>query len=317
MDTKGKLTVALLAGGTSSERDVSLAGGDNVFNAIDKDRYRVLRYDPKYDLKKLVADAAIIDVALVILHGKHGEDGAIQGLLDMLGIPYQCSGVLGSSIAMNKAVSKQFYERSGLDVPPFRVFHREDTFDARTLVKDLGLPLVVKPAGGGSSIGMATADSEAELIQAVHEAFAHDSTIIIESFIKGVEITAGVIGNERLQVLPIIEIVPKPGHIFFDFTAKYDASETDEICPARLDETIAQKARKIAITAHRALYCSGCSRTDMIVRDGRIYVLETNTIPGMTPTSLLPLAARTAGISYSGLINRLISLALEKKHRGP
>lgn len=314
MNTDGKLTVALLSGGKSSEREVSLSGGDHVFNALDKNRYRVLRYDPQCDLNRLVADAPLIDVALVILHGIYGEDGTIQGLLDLLGIPCQCSGVLGSCIAMNKAVSKQFYERAGIDVPPYGTLYRGEKPDTNEIVDTLGLPLVVKPACGGSSIGMAIIHEKTGLERAVDNAFALDSTVVVEAFLDGIEITGGVLGNDHPQALPLIEIVPRAGHEFFDFAAKYDASETEEICPARIDEGLAKKAREIALSAHKALFCSGCSRTDMIVSEGRIYVLETNTIPGMTPASLLPLAARTAGISYAGLIDRLISFALEKKN---
>ncbi|NOY69331.1 MAG: D-alanine--D-alanine ligase [Deltaproteobacteria bacterium] len=315
MDTDGKLTVALLSGGRSSEREISLSSGDHVFDALDKNRYRVLRYDPQSDLSRLVADAAVIDVALVILHGMYGEDGAIQGLLDLLEIPYQCSGVLGSCVAMNKAVAKQFYERAGIEVPPFRTLFTGEKPDTNEIVNALGLPLVIKPAGGGSSIGMAIVREKTELAKAIDNAFAHDSTVVIEAFLNGIEITGGVLGNDNLLALPLIEIIPKTGHEFFDFSAKYDSSETEEICPARLDKEIAKKAQNIALAAHKALFCSGYSRTDMIVRDNRIYVLETNTIPGMTPASLLPLAARTAGISYAGLIDRLIGLALEKKSR--
>ncbi|MFP4160069.1 MAG: D-alanine--D-alanine ligase [Desulfobacterales bacterium] len=307
-----KLNLALLSGGTSGEREVSSKGGDQVYEALDKSKYSVMRYDPKTDLARLAAEAESIDVALVILHGAPGEDGTIQGMLDLLGIPYQCTGVMGSAIAMNKLVSKFFYEKAGIAVPAYASCSRGHHVDAEAIMGRLGLPLVIKPASGGSSLGMSIVRSENEFEGALAEAFACDDTVIAEQYLKGTEITGGVLGNSEPVPLPIIEIVPKDGHEFFDYKAKYQAGETDEICPARIDEDLTKTAQNLALKAHRALFCTGCSRTDMIISSGRIHVLETNTIPGMTPVSLLPLAARTAGLSYSQLLDRLVELALEK-----
>lgn len=308
-----KLRVALLAGGTSSERSVSLKGGDQVFAALDKERYDIRRYDPQTDIHRLAADAKEIDVALIILHGLFGEDGTVQGFLDLLNIPYQCTGVLGSSVAMNKLVAKQFYERAKIPVPAYQAFSASDRIDITALIDRIGLPMVIKPACGGSSIGMTIAKSQSDLDTAFKEAFLQDQTVLAEEYIRGTEITGGVLGNACPEALPIIEIVPQKSHEFFDYHAKYAAGETLEICPARIDAAMTARAQQLAIAAHKALYCSGCSRTDMIIRDGNIYVLETNTIPGMTETSLLPLAARTAGMTYSVLLDRLILCAMEKK----
>lgn len=308
-----KLNLALLSGGTSGEREVSSKGGDQAYEALDKSKYSIMRYDPKTDLARLAAEAEGIDAALVILHGSPGEDGTIQGMLDLLGIPYQCTGVMGSAIAMNKLVSKFFYEKAGIAVPAYESCSRGQYVDSEKIIGRLGLPLVIKPASGGSSLGMSIVRSENEFEGALAEAFACDDTVIAEQYLTGTEITGGVLGNRELLALPIIEIVPKEGHEFFDYKAKYQAGETDEICPARIDEDLAQTAQDLALKAHRALFCSGCSRTDMIISSGRIHVLETNTIPGMTPVSLLPLAAKTAGMSYSQLLDRLVDLALEKK----
>jgi len=308
-----RLSVALISGGTSGEREVSLKGAKQIIGALDASRYHIRCYDSKTDLARLAADAGQIDAALVILHGINGEDGTMQGFLDLLNIPYQCTGVLGSAVAMNKLVSKFFYENAGIRTPAYVGIRKEDAVDAASCIDRLGLPLVVKPASGGSSLGMSIVRTADRFTGALTEAFRHDDTVILEEYISGMEITGAVLGNDRITPLPIIEIVPRDGYEFFDFTAKYTPGETLEICPARIDAPLTAQAQQLAIEAHRALFCSGCSRTDMIIRDGELYVLETNTIPGMTENSLLPLAAKTAGMSYAQLLDRLIELAIEKK----
>jgi D-alanine-D-alanine ligase len=308
-----KLTVALLAGGISSEREVSLNSGDQVYEALDKDKYDILRYDPKTDLPLLIQDAARIDVAMIILHGPYGEDGTVQGLLDLLHIPYQGSGVLGSSLAMNKAATKLMYEKAGIPAPAYEILGRHDTIDADACAGKFGLPLVVKPVVGGSSVGMTIVRSAADLPGAVEKAFEFDSAVIVEAFVEGVELTGGVIGNRVLEAFPIIEIIPDEAHDFFDYEAKYTAGVTQEICPARIDEELTLKAQAYAKKAHQALFCRGYSRTDMILKDREIYVLETNTIPGMTATSLLPQAAQAAGVDFTTLLDQLIELGLEEQ----
>jgi D-alanine-D-alanine ligase len=306
-----KLTIALLSGGISSEREVSISSGDQVYDALDHNKYDVIRYDPKTDLPQLVADASKIDAALIILHGPYGEDGTVQGLLDLLDIPYQGSGVLGSSLGMNKLASKYLYEKSGLLVPPYVVIGQNDTLDADACVQQLGLPLVVKPVGSGSSVGISIVKSEDSLTEAVGKAFEQDAMVLIEAFIDGIELTGGVLGNDMLEAFPLIEIVPSESFDFFDYEAKYTTGATNEICPARINDKMTKRAQEIAKTAHRALFCKGYSRTDMILKDEDIYVLETNTIPGMTATSLLPQAAGKAGIPFSQLLDRLIELSIE------
>lgn len=306
-----KLTIALIAGGVSSEREVSLNSGDQVYAALDKEKYNIVRYDPKTDLARLVEDASGIDAALIILHGPYGEDGTVQGLLELLSIPYQGSGVLGSSLAMNKLASKYLYEKANLPVPPYIPLQKGEPLQPAAWEKQRGLPLVIKPNEAGSSVGMTIVRSLDTISEAVEKAFAHDSTLLVEAYIEGIELTGGVIGNRDLQALPIIEIIPDDEHEFFDYEAKYTAGVTQEICPARIDDEMTHKAQAYATVAHRALFCKGYSRTDMILRDGEIYVLETNTIPGMTATSLLPQAARVAGLSFSRLLDRLIELGIE------
>jgi D-alanine-D-alanine ligase len=307
------LTVALLSGGISSEREVSIKSGDQVYAALNKDKYRVTRYDPKTDLIRLVADAPFIDVALIILHGPYGEDGTVQGLLDLLGIPYQGSGVLGSAIAMDKLVSKKLYEKSGIPTPIYITINREDAQKAETCLKRIGLPLVIKPSKGGSSIGMAIVKTPDSLEPAIREAFRYDDTLMVETYVQGTELTVGVIGNRDLKALPVIEIIPDSRYEFFNYHAKYLPGASQEICPARIDAALTEKAQTYAKMAHRALFCEGYSRTDMMLEGRELYILETNTIPGMTETSLLPLAAKTAGIPFSRLLDILIELGIESK----
>ncbi len=306
-----KKTIALLAGGISSEREVSLNSGEQVYAALDKEKYEIRRYDPQSDLAALVADAGQIDAALIILHGPYGEDGTVQGLLELLDIPYQGAGVLGSAMSMNKLVSKQRYEQAGLPMPAYAALQRAQAVDAAALAERLDLPLVVKPAAAGSSVGMSIARNVQEVTPALEKAFGHDALVIVEAFIDGIEITAGVLGNDSLEALPLIEIIPDDTHDFFDYEAKYTAGVTREICPARIDEALTRKAQEYAMTAHNALRCRGYSRTDMIVRGEDIFVLETNTIPGMTATSLFPQAAQVAGYSFGQLLDRLIELGIQ------
>ena len=306
-----KLTVALLSGGISSEREVSLNSGNQVFEALDKDKYDVRRYDPKSDLPRLVTEADDIDAALIILHGPFGEDGTVQGMLDLLNIPYQGSGVLGSAVAMNKVVSKQLYEKAGLPILPYIAIKAKDSFNTDDIAARLGLPVVIKPVQCGSSVGMSIVREADELKDAIKKAFAYDNEVMIEAYIDGVEVTGGVLGNDNPDALPLIEIIPDESHEFFDYEAKYTPGVTNEICPARIDDRLTIKAQSYAVMAHEVLGCRGYSRTDMMLKDRELFVLETNTIPGMTVTSLFPQAAAAAGLSFGKLMDRLIELSLE------
>lgn len=307
-----KIRLALLAGGISSERSVSLNSGNQVFDALDKQKYDIVRYDPKTDLKKLVLDSAGIDAALIILHGPYGEDGTVQGLLDLLDIPYQGAGVLGSAVAMNKLLSKRLYQEAAIPTPNFRALTATGDADIPQMVRTLGLPLVVKPACAGSSVGMTIVKNASDMDRAIQDGFAHDDTLILEAYVKGTELTCGVLGNDNPEALPVIEIIPGQGHEYFDFNAKYVAGETEEICPARIDEPTTRKVQTLAVRAHQALFLKGYSRTDMILSGNDIFVLETNTIPGMTATSLYPQSAAAAGYSFSRLLDTLIQLAIEE-----
>jgi D-alanine-D-alanine ligase len=311
METK-KLTVALLAGGKSAEREISLKSGEQVYQALDKSRYNILRYDPAVDLPSLARDSGRIDVALIILHGRMGEDGTIQGMLESLGIPYQGSGVLGSAVAMNKILSKQLYMHAGLPTPPFLVADRHNPPDPAAVIEQIGLPVVIKPEHEGSSIGLSIVKDPAHLSAAFDSAWQFDRRCLVEKYIHGIEITAGILGNDDLLALPLIEIVPGEAYEFFDYQAKYTPGASSEICPARISEVLTATAQDYAKRAHTALCCRGYSRTDLMLSGSELYILETNTIPGMTQTSLFPQAAAVAGIGFSELMDRLIELALEK-----
>lgn len=311
-----KLALALLAGGISSEREVSLSSGEQVYEALDKSKYDVRRYDPKSDLDRLVADADGIDAALIILHGPYGEDGTVQGLLDLLDIPYQGSGVLGSAVAMNKLVAKQLYEFAGLPVAPYVTVRGPGHMTPEAIEQKLGLPVVIKPIEAGSSVGMSIVRSQDALPGALEMAFGHGRTVMVEAYIDGIEVTCGVLGNDAPEALPLIEIIPDDAHDFFDYEAKYTAGATEEICPARISQALTAKAQQYALRAHAALQCRGYSRTDMMLRGERFYLLETNTIPGMTATSLFPQAAKVAGYSFSQILDKLIQLSIEDHERG-
>ncbi len=306
-----KKTIALLAGGKSAEREISLKSGEQVYQALDKSRYDILRYDPATDLAALSRDAGKIDAALIILHGRMGEDGTIQGMLDSLGIPYQGSGVLGSAIAMNKILSKQLYVQAEIPTPPYVVADRTRPVKASEIIEMFGLPVVIKPEHEGSSIGLSIVREPQKLQGAFETAWKFDRRCLVEKYIPGIEITGGVLGNDELLALPLIEIVPGEAYEFFDYEAKYTPGASKEICPARIDPEITARAQEFCKQAHQALHCRGYSRTDMILSGNDLFVLETNTIPGMTATSLFPQAAAKAGMDFTELLDRLIELALE------
>ncbi len=329
-----RLKVAVLMGGTSAERDVSLSTGRQILNALDPEKYTVYALDTASGQKflpsgvtqplgllrasdgtteitalpqlPLASASEKPDVVFIALHGRGGEDGTVQGMLEVLGLRYTGSGVLASALAMDKAMSKRVLSAAGVRMPDGMTL----PCGSRMPPGAMPLPLIVKPNAQGSTIGMTIVRAESELEAATALAFQHDDTVLIEQFITGTEITVPILGNDRLEILPIVEIVPNGG--FYDYKAKYTAGETDEIVPARVSETVAQEARRIAKVCHQTLGCRGMSRTDMIVTDSsEIYTLELNTIPGMTPTSLLPRSAESANYSFPQLLDKLIALALE------
>ena len=311
-----KLKVALLSGGKSGEREVSLNSGRQVAEALNMEKYDVRHYDPAVDLNRLIADAPDLDVALIILHGKYGEDGTIQGLLELIDLPYIGSGVLSSSLCMDKRASKDIYRYHGLLVPEDLILDGHKKVDIDGIIHKLGLPVVVKPTCEGSSLGMSIPGTREELEVGLREALACGRYVIVEEYIKGRELTSSIIGNDNPEALPLIEIMPGDKFTFFNYEAKYVPGASREICPAPVDEETTRRAQEISLAAHKALFCRGLSRTDMILRDDNLYVLETNTIPGMTATSLFPQAAKAAGYTFGQTLDRLIELALEDAERG-
>jgi D-alanine-D-alanine ligase len=307
----GKLRIALISGGWSREREISLKSGDAVYDALDKDKYEVRRYDPRNDLIELIQDSGRIDLVVVFLHGKRGEDGSMQGLLDLLNVSYTGSGVLASALAMNKALSKEIFRNAGLTVPREMVIPQGEDVNLHELFSALGRPAVIKPIAEGSSIGLRICGTEQEAAEAISDAHAMGEGVLAEEYVRGTEVTCPVLGNRNPEALPVIEIIPNEEHQFFSYTAKYSPGASQEICPARLPIDVYGKVQECAILAHRVLGCRHLSRTDMIVAGRDVYVLETNTIPGMTENSLFPLAARTAGMSFRGLMDRLIEIALD------
>jgi len=314
---KEKLRLALLAGGKSGEREVSLKGAEGVEKALDPEKYIVKRYDPATDLAQLAAEAGEIDFAFILLHGRWGEDGTVQGFLDLLDIPYQGAGVLGSAMAMDKNVAKIMYQRAGLNVPDWRMATKAEPIDPTHCIKELGLPLVIKPIKQGSSLGMSIAGNAKELTAGIDTAFTFDDEVMVEQYIKGREITGGVLGNDDPVALPLVEIIPGEAHPFFNYQAKYQPGASREICPAEVDAEITRTAQDWAVRAHKILHLRGYSRTDMIISkdNGKLFVLETNTIPGMTPTSLLPQAAKAYGLSFAELLDILIDLGLKSSRK--
>src|SRR4051812_41043779 len=261
-----------------------------------------------------------LDVVLIALHGNWGEDGRIQGLLDTLGIPYTGSGVLASALAMDKVMAKTVLAAAGLDTPKGVVVSSATGSDLER-ARTVGVPAFVKPVESGSSVGATIVRRAEDLGPALIDALRYDRRAMVEEYIRGRELTVAIIGNDELEALPVIEIVTK--HQFFDYSAKYDRGESDEICPAEIPVSVARQAQEMAMTAHRALGCRGMSRTDLVwapagPRDPephRMVALEVNTIPGMTANSLLPKAAKAAGIGFGDLLTRLVGWALEDAER--
>ena len=253
-----------------------------------------------------------LDVVLISLYGTWGEDGRIQGLLDTIGIPYTGSGVLASALAMDKVMAKTVLAAAGIDVPRGAVVTTAAGAELER-ARAVGLPAFVKPVASGSSVGASIVRRADELAQAITDALGYDERALVEEYLKGTELTVPVIGNDDLTALPVIEIVTQ--REFFDYHAKYDAGASEEIVPARIPADVAKRVQDLAVRAHRALGCRGMSRTDFVWIGDRMVALEVNTIPGMTANSLLPKAARAAGIGFGELLVRFIDWALEDARR--
>jgi len=298
-------------GGPSSERGVSLKSGKAVMESLNSLGVKVAPIDintdqPRENARLLKSSG--IDCAFIALHGKFGEDGAIQEILEELGIPYTGSGISASRLAMDKVASRKIFEIYGLKVPRCEVLNKFSYNSNWKLNNRFGFPLVVKPATNGSSIGLSIVESSRVLDKAVELAFSFDENVLIEEYIKGRELTVAILDD---HALPVIEILPK--RKFFDYEAKYKYGMTEYIVPAVLPSEIGSLAQANALSAHKILGCFGCSRVDIILTESKeLYILEVNTIPGLTQTSLLPKAAKEAGIEFQELCLKLIGSAYEK-----
>lgn len=352
-----KKNVLVLMGGTSTERDVSLATGKMICSSLQTEKYNILPIEieadsewhmlnelqpseagsePALQMSQLLAEAnqagaltpwrlfsgdcpAPVDVVFIALHGGHGEDGTLQGVLDFFGVPYTGSGVLASALAMDKIRSRQLMAANGILVPSTLVADRETLNDPSSLnsfkekvIKQLGLPCVVKPNDHGSSVGVTLVQKPEQLDEALAFSGQFSSLVLVEEYLKGTEITVGVFEDPdsgQSTALPIIEIVPK--NEWFDYESKYDIGGAEEIIPARISAEHTIRAQEIALKTHKIIGCKGLSRTDMIIRGDAIYPLEVNTLPGMTRTSLFPQMARAVGIEFPDLLDKLIRKALQ------
>lgn len=305
-----EIRVALLAGGKSGERSISLASGEGAKEALLEAGFQVSVFDPanKEDLVALVQGE--FDVAFLALHGKFGEDGTIQGFLETIGLPYIGPGVWSSATAIDKPKAKRCYDRAGIPTPRSMMLDSSH-IDLDAIVEEVGSHCVVKAATEGSALGVYLCEGKQEIADAIKQVFTVDSHAFVETFVSGEEFTVAVLGNNDPFALPVIKIVPS--HEFYDFESKYAQGGSQHICPAPLSEEDTKRAMDLAVAAHKTLECRGVSRSDLIQdANGDFWVLETNTIPGMTATSLLPDAARAAGISFSELCIKLISYALEQ-----
>ncbi len=293
--------VGVLMGGLSREREISLKTGNAISKALIEKGYKVCPIDVDEGIaERLIKEK--IEVAFIALHGRYGEDGTIQGMLELMKIPYTGSGVLASALALNKIMAKKIFIFEKIPTPPFEIIKREEVKRISERRLSLPLPVVVKPAREGSTIGVSIVREENDLVPALMEAGRYDEEILVEKYLRGKEITVGIL--EDLP-LPIIEIVPKSG--FYDFKSKYTKGETQYIIPARIPREKYLYAQEISLKAFHSLGCSGCARVDLVTdEDGNPFVIDLNTMPGMTETSLLPKAADFAGIPFGDLVERIL-----------
>lgn len=307
-------SVAVLYGGTSGEREVSLNSGTCCAHALEELGFSVTLLDPasRDDLRRLIDEP--FDVAFLALHGKGGEDGTVQGFLETLRIPYTGSGILSTALAINKGKTKELYEQAGLRVAASVIVEKNDVLDdadREEIIRTCGMPCVVKPVTEGSSLGMTIVRRAEDLPRAIETALAVDDEAMVEQFIDGTELTVGVMGSDDPVAFPVIQIVSNNDE-FYNYHAKYAAGGSTHICPAPLPADVTEQAQGMAVAAHAVLGCKGISRTDiMLDSEGRCWVLETNTLPGMTNTSLIPDAARAIGMEFPHVCEKLIELALE------
>ncbi|MCL2760031.1 MAG: D-alanine--D-alanine ligase [Desulfuromonadales bacterium] len=294
--------IGVIIGGLSAEREISIKSGEAVFNALVSLGYNAVKIDAASELPEKLKQLQI-EVAFIALHGRYGEDGAVQGLLEIMNIPYTGSGVLASALAMDKIFSKKIFSSSGLKITDYFALKAGEVLTEKML--PFPFPVVVKPSKEGSSVGVTLVKSGDVLQQALDAAFSYDDEILTERYVKGKEIQVGILNEKALGA---IEIVPK--NEFYDFEAKYSDGMAEHIMPANIAHDKYEELLSLGEKAHKALGCSGYSRVDFILNDlGEAYILEVNTLPGMTSLSLLPEIAGYAGISFETLIEQILLTA--------
>lgn len=285
--------IGVLMGGKSSEREISLKSGKAILQSLIRSGYSAVGIDAEHNIVDNLKKNKV-QVVFIALHGRWGEDGTVQGLLEMMGIPYTGSGVLGSAIAMDKAIMKMLLDRMGLPTPAYEVCYAKDKVR-------FPVPFVVKPANEGSTIGISIVRKNGEKNGAIKNALKYDKKVLIEKYIQGEEITVGIANNE---VLPVIQVKPLKG--FYDFEAKYTKGMTEYIIPAKIGKKVEKKAQDYAMTVYKAFGLSGCARVDMMVDEGIPLIIDINTSPGMTETSLVPKAWEYLGRSFDDLVDEII-----------
>ena len=301
--------IGVIMGGSSRERDISLRSGKKVLESLKRQGFEATELQMgehlPYELKN-----SKIDIAFIALHGGIGEDGTIQGLLEVLGLPYTGSGVLSSALSMNKVVSKKIWQYEKIPTPPFLEIDIEENLEtqAEQILKDLKLPVIVKPVREGSSIGVEVVREKRELVPVLRKTIIEFRNIFVEKFIEGKEVTVGILGmGDKLRALPVLELRPKTG--IYDYKAKYTKGFTEFIIPAEIPEKLYKVSQDVALKAHKSLYCCGFSRVDIIVDGTNPWVHDLNTIPGLTEPSNLPAQAQASGLSYDELILEILSYA--------
>ncbi|MFD2640327.1 D-alanine--D-alanine ligase family protein [Piscibacillus salipiscarius] len=305
------MNIAVLYGGTSKEREVSLSTGKGIIQALKQLGHDVIGIDfnPKH-LDSIMGKVKDCDLVFIGLHGKQGEDGTVQGLLDLMDIPYVGSGVLASSLAMDKSKAKQIFASHNIPVAKGITFgnHQNVNSVEEKIQEQFKLPIVVKPNQEGSTLGLTIVNQESQIKEAIDLAFTHDFEILVEEFIEGRELTCAVLGSKgEEEALPIIEIIPNSE--YYDYESKYSEGGSEHICPAEVDEKLTEQIKQYAVLAHRSLGCETYSRVDFILNNqNEPIILEVNTLPGMTPTSLYPDAAKAINMSYEDMLKEFISL---------
>ena len=312
---KKKLKIGILFGGKSAEHDVSIMSAQNIIDALDKDKYQIFPIKIEKDGDFNLDVTKKMDLIFPALHGPYGEDGSMQGLLKILGVPFVGAGVLGSALGMDKDVMKRLFKEAGISIGKYLVLNAEEKISFEKVKKTLNLPIFIKPANMGSSVGIEKVKNEEEFKKALKNAFQYDSKIIIEENINGQEIECSVLGNRNPIASIPGEVVPKKD--FYSYEAKYiDENGAELLIPARLSKNIIKKVQDIAIKVFQTLSCEGMGRVDFFVKkSGEVIVNEINTIPGFTSISMYPKLWEASGMSLAKLLDKLIELAIERFER--